>query len=53
LRDICYAKPHELESQLGNPSRCEAVFDNFLEPMLSDHTDRVALKVMLKLMLHN
>jgi hypothetical protein len=37
---------HELESPLGDPSCGEAVSDDFLEPMCSNHTDQVTLKVM-------
>jgi hypothetical protein len=33
LEDVHYVKPHELESPLGNPSRGEAVPNNFFEPM--------------------
>jgi hypothetical protein len=53
LLDICYVKPHELESPLGNPSHREAVPDNFPEPVQRNHTDWVAFKVVQKLVFHN
>jgi hypothetical protein len=53
LRDVCYVKPHEFESPLGNPFHGEAISDNFPEPMLSNHMNWVALKVMQELMFNN
>jgi hypothetical protein len=53
LRDIHYVKPHELEGPHGNPSRGEAVSDNFPKPMLYDHLDRVTFKIVQELVFCN